>query len=89
MSKRLLSMLSIVLIVLPGVVFAQSWEYSGNRIAISSDGNSEPDNSHKWPTGDPDDWGATPAALAILAKLQMQYTLPDAGVPLEAKIGRI
>ena len=52
--------------------FAPSWGYNDGRIAISADGNSEPDNSHKWPTGDPDDWGATPAALAILAKLQMQ-----------------
>ena len=68
-------MLSIVLVVLPSVVYAQSWGYSSNRIAISADGNSEPDNGHKWPTGDPDDWGATPATLAILAKLQMQNKL--------------
>ena len=56
-------------------LYAPSWGYNNNRIAISADGNSEPDNSHKWPTGDPDDWGATPAALAILVKLQMQDKL--------------
>lgn len=42
-------------------------KYDGNRIAISADGNSEPDNKHKWPTGDPDDWDATPVTLAIIA----------------------
>lgn len=52
-----------------------TWGYEGNRIAISADGNSAPDDGHHWKTGDPDDWGATPAALAILAKLEMQSKL--------------
>ena len=55
--------------------YAQSWGYDGNRIAVSADGNSAPDDGHHWKTGDPDDWGATPAALAILAKLKMQDKL--------------
>ena len=52
-----------------------SWGYDRNRIAISADGNSAPDDGHHWKTGDPDDWGATPATLAILAKLKMQDKL--------------
>ncbi len=55
--------------------FAQVWGYNNNRIAVSSDGNSAPDNQHKWPIGDPDDWGANAAILAILAKLEMQDNL--------------
>ncbi|TWU28016.1 hypothetical protein [Novipirellula artificiosorum] len=55
--------------------YAQSWGYDGNRIAISADGNSASDDGHHWKTGDPDDWGATPAALAMLAKLKMQDNL--------------
>ncbi|PKQ65008.1 hypothetical protein BZG02_04000 [Labilibaculum filiforme] len=55
--------------------FAQAWNYNNNRIAISADGNSAPDNLHKWPIGDPDDWGANAAMLAILAKLEMQDKL--------------
>ncbi|TWU15668.1 hypothetical protein [Allorhodopirellula heiligendammensis] len=55
--------------------FSQSWEYKENRIAVSADGNSAPDQGHHWKTGDPDDWGATPAALAILAKLKMRDKL--------------
>ena len=73
--RRLFLILFIVLSLLPRVLFGQSWGYSGNRIAISADGNSVPDNNHKWPTADPDDWGATPAALAILAKLKLQDKL--------------
>ena len=34
--------------------YAQSWGYAGNRIAISADGNSAPDDGHHWKTGDPD-----------------------------------
>lgn len=55
--------------------FAGAWGYEANRIAVSADGNSAPDPKHKWPTGDPDDWGATPATLAILAKRGMQDKL--------------
>ncbi|MCM2375251.1 hypothetical protein [Aporhodopirellula aestuarii] len=54
---------------------AQSWGYNRNRIAISFDGNSAADNDYKWPTGDPDDWGALPASCAIIAKLGLQTQL--------------
>lgn len=64
-----------VLFLLPRALFGQSWGYRENRIAISADGNSAPDNNHKWQTADPDDWAATPAALAILAKLKLQDKL--------------
>lgn len=50
-------------------------EYDNNRIAISFDGNSAPDNAYKWPIGDPDDWGAAAASCAIMAKLDMQERL--------------
>jgi len=41
-----------------------------HRIAISADGNNQPDNhpEAQWPRADPDDWGGTPAALAMIAK---------------------
>ena len=55
--------------------FSQGWNYNNNRIALSADGNSAPDNLHKWAIGDPDDWGANAATLAILAKLEMQDKL--------------
>ncbi len=55
--------------------FAQGWDYNNNRIAVSADGNSAPDRLHKWPIGDPDDWGANAAILAILAKMEMQDKL--------------
>ena len=74
MRKNLFAVFLIVLIILPGVVFARSWGYN-NRIAITSDGNSEPDNSYKWPTGDPDDWGAMAATLGIIAKFGLQDKL--------------
>ena len=38
-------------------IYAQSWGYDRNRIAISADGNSAPDDGHHWKTGDPDDLG--------------------------------
>ena len=69
--KRLFLILFIALSLLPRALFGQSWGYSGNRIAISADGNSVPDNNHKWQTADPDDWGATPAALAILGSVDI------------------
>ncbi|MGJ8693334.1 MAG: hypothetical protein ACSHW0_12730 [Thalassotalea sp.] len=59
--------------------FAQAnssgWNFKNNRIAISADGNNEPDIYHFWQTADPDDWGATPASLAIIAKLKQQKNL--------------
>ncbi len=54
---------------------SKPWEYNNNRLAVSYDGNSEPDNAYKWPTGDPDDWGAAAASLAIIAKLGLQDKL--------------
>jgi hypothetical protein len=51
------------------------WGYRNNRIAVTSDGNSARDNAYKWPTGDPDDWGATAASLGIIAKLGLQDKL--------------
>ncbi|WAJ72138.1 hypothetical protein [Catenovulum adriaticum] len=56
-------------------VWADNWQYNNNRIAISADGNNQPDELHFWTTADPDDWGATPAALAIIAKLKLQDRL--------------
>ncbi len=53
----------------------QSLGYKSNRIAVSFDGNSAPDLEYKWPTGDPDDWGAAAASLAIVAKLGLQDKL--------------
>ncbi|MBX2870661.1 MAG: hypothetical protein KTR30_01135 [Saprospiraceae bacterium] len=57
------------------VLSSQAWNYDGHRIAVSFDGNSEPDHDYKWPTGDPDDWGAAAAGLAIVAKLGLQDKL--------------
>ncbi len=73
----------IYLLFIPGLAFpvnltwAQSpaWGYKNNRIAVTSDGNSARDNEYKWPTGDPDDWGATAATLGIIAKLGLQDKL--------------
>lgn len=68
----------LILIILSGLqttVFSQVWNYDNNRIAISFDGNSAPDNAYKWPTGDPDDWGAAAASCAIIAKLKLQDKL--------------
>src|SRR4051812_1142288 len=39
--------------------------YAGNRIAVDADGN----------FNDPDDWAATPATLAILARQELQGKL--------------
>ena len=54
-----------------------AWDYNNNRIACSADGNNQADNhpEAKWPRADPDDWAATPAALAIIAKLGLQGKL--------------
>ncbi len=56
---------------------AQGWNYSNNRIACSADGNAQPDLEYtgKYNYADPDDWGATPATLAMLAKMKMQSKL--------------
>ena len=56
-------------------LFPQELNYTNNRLAVSFDGNSEPDAAYKWPTGDPDDWGALAASCAIIAKLGLQDKL--------------
>ncbi len=71
--RYLFTVLTIAL--LTQLLKAQTWNYNNNRIAISFDGNSAPDHEYKWPWGDPDDWGASAASLAILAKLNMQDKL--------------
>lgn len=65
----------VLLLVISFCGFAQNWQYNHNRIAISFDGNSAADHQYKWPIGDPDDWGASAASLAILAKLNLQKQL--------------
>jgi len=61
----------------PTTLFAQGWDYGKHRIAVSADGNNQPDLEYtgKYNTADPDDWGATPAALAILVKVKLQKSL--------------
>ena len=56
---------------------AQALSYNSNRIACSADGNAQPDLAHtgKYNYADPDDWGATPAALAMIAKRKLQDKL--------------
>ncbi|NME71737.1 T9SS type A sorting domain-containing protein [Flammeovirga aprica] len=73
MMKKNLLLLSVLLLFI-GQLFAQSLGYNNDRIAISADGNNQPDNhpEAKWPRADPDDWGGTPASLAIIAKLGLQ-----------------
>ena len=80
--SRLLATVTLAVFLLAGLAtsiaagtYTHSWGYDGNRIAISADGNSAPDDGHRWKKGDPDDWGATPATLAIIAKLKMQNML--------------
>ncbi|MDO6760820.1 Ig-like domain-containing protein [Tamlana sp. 2_MG-2023] len=63
--------------LLAGQLFSQSLGYNNHRIAISADGNNQPDNhpEAEWPRADPDDWGGTPAALAMIAKLELKHRL--------------
>ncbi len=66
---RPLHTLVIALCAIPSFALqAMPWEYQNNRIAISADGNNADDFKDKWPRADPDDWGATPATMAIIAK---------------------
>lgn len=62
---------------LVSTISAQGFNYKNNRIACSADGNNQPDLEYqgKYNYADPDDYGATPAALAIIAKLKMQHKL--------------
>lgn len=67
--------LTLLIALLDNPLFAQgALGYNNNRIAISADGNNEPDLKYtgKYNTADPDDWGATPATLVMLAKKQLQ-----------------
>ena len=70
-------LLIITLLYLPNSLLAQALNYNKNRIACSADGNAQPDLEYKgkYNYADPDDWGATPAALAILAKMKLQSKL--------------
>ncbi|MFI3248563.1 MAG: hypothetical protein R3Y39_05480 [Rikenellaceae bacterium] len=61
--------LLVMLLALPIALSAQSWGYDNNRFAISADGNNVDDPLDKWLRADEDDWGATPATMAIIAKL--------------------
>lgn len=72
-----LLILSIILLTLSAVLSSQSLGYNLNRIAISADGNNQPDDhpEAQWPRADPDDWGGTPASLAMLAKQGLQDQL--------------
>lgn len=74
-TKSILLLAATSLCFSSGISNAQSLGYSNSRIAVSADGNNQADNHHKWARADPDDWGATPAALAILAKLKLQDKL--------------
>ncbi|WP_111977495.1 hypothetical protein [Algibacillus agarilyticus] len=69
------TLITICLLFVANIAFATGWNYNNNRIAISADGNNQPDKLHFWPRADPDDWGATPATLAIIAKLKRQHNL--------------
>lgn len=74
MKKLTIFLLSQLLIF---QVMAQALGYDNNRIAVSADGNNQPDLGYTgtYNTADPDDWGATPATLVMLAKLQLQDVL--------------
>jgi hypothetical protein len=67
----------IVFINVSYSLLAQTLNYNKNRIACSADGNAQPDLEYTgtYNYADPDDWGATPAALAILAKMNLQSKL--------------
>ncbi|MGC6431561.1 MAG: hypothetical protein ACON5F_11010 [Jejuia sp.] len=77
MNKQTLQFIILLLLIIPSVLIAQGWGYNNNRIACSADGNAQPDLEYtgKYNYADPDDWGATPAALAMLAKMKMQSNL--------------
>ena len=62
------NLLFLMMLALPSATIAQGWGYDNNRIAISADGNNADDYKDKWLRADPDDWGGTPAAMAMIAK---------------------
>ncbi|WP_440875077.1 hypothetical protein [Thalassotalea sp. PLHSN55] len=71
---KLVLLASLLLLSVFKQVIAQTtgWNFNNYRIAISADGNNQADDKHKWPKADPDDWGGTPVALAMIAKLKAQ-----------------
>lgn len=77
MKSKLITLSVVLLILVPNDLESQALNYNNNRIAISADGNNQADNhpEARWPRADPDDWGGTPAALAIIAKLSKQDKL--------------
>lgn len=68
---------SVWLCLFPLLGMSQALNYDHNRIAMSADGNNQPDKNPeaRWPRADPDDWGGTPAALAMIAKAGLQDRL--------------
>ncbi|WP_282136705.1 Ig-like domain-containing protein [Seonamhaeicola maritimus] len=76
---RALNILTLLLLltIVPCLSFGQALDYNNNRIAISADGNIQPDLEYtgKYNTADPDDWGAMPATLIMIAKKQLQNKL--------------
>lgn len=77
MKISLIKIIITIAIIIPNITTAQIITYNNNRIACSADGNAQPDLEYagKYNYADPDDWGATPAALAILAKMKLQAKL--------------
>jgi hypothetical protein len=74
-TSKIFYLLFISIVMSGETILAQTWGYNNNRVAVSFDGNSAADNQYKWPTGDPDDWGALAASCAIMAKLGLQDKL--------------
>ncbi|MGQ1783988.1 T9SS type A sorting domain-containing protein [Saccharicrinis sp. GN24d3] len=74
---KILFLLVVVNICIQSSIYAQALGYKNNRIACSADGNNQPDLEYTgtYNTADPDDWGATPMSLAILAKAKLQDKL--------------
>ncbi|WP_139959318.1 hypothetical protein [Flavicella sediminum] len=77
MNKISCQFIIVLLMIIPKLSNAQALKYNNHRIACSADGNAQPDLEYKgrYNYADPDDWGATPAALAILAKQKLQEKL--------------
>lgn len=72
---RVFLLFGLALLVPVHNIQAAAWGYNGNRIAMSFDGNSAPDREYKWPTGNPDDWGALAASCDIITKLGLRDRL--------------
>jgi hypothetical protein len=71
------TILFIILMVVPTMIYGQALGYNNNRIAYSSDGNSANDVTpeNQFPRADPDDWCGSPMSLAIIAKKNLQAKL--------------